>query len=332
MEHTNRDGQPVAIITDIQRYTIHDGPGIRTEFFFKGCPLGCPWCSNPETVRPYPEIGVYPTKCMGNQKCGWCLKECPLGNDSPIAFDADDNLLPVVMRDECKGCYKCVDACPGGGLKLWGKSYTMDEMLKLANQDRSFYERTGGGVTVSGGDVMMQWEFAADFLRECHEQLHINTCMETEVLCPQEHLDAVLAHTDLAIFDIKHIDSAVHKKLCGVPNERILENIAHAAKIGTRIVIRTPVVPGYNDSEENIRGIASFIRDSIGGSLVQWQLLMFRKLGVEKLDSLGREYQMGDYEPPSSEDRQAQLERLRDMVSSEYGIEVAVGSDGKLPL
>jgi pyruvate formate lyase activating enzyme len=331
MEHFNANGERCAIITNIQKYTIHDGPGIRTEFFFKGCPLHCPWCSNPETIDPRPQIGVYPSKCMGSGKCGWCLDACPLGKDSPIRFDENDELLPLKMVDECYDCLKCAEACPGGGLKIWGETYTLDQLMKIAEEDRSFYERSGGGVTLSGGDVTMQWEIASDFVRECHEA-GINTCVETEAFCPPEHLDALLEFADLVIFDIKHMDSAKHKEIFGVPNELILSNIERTAKSGKRIVIRTPVVAGYNADDDNIRATAAFIKDKVGSALVQYQLLLFRKMGVEKLDSLGLPYPLEDYDAGESDQRQAELERLRDMVADEFGIEVAAGSEGKLPL
>lgn len=331
MKHFNDAGELCALVTNIQKYTIHDGPGIRTEFFFKGCPLRCPWCSNPETVSPHREIGAYPAKCLGADKCGWCLKACPLGGKTPISFAPDGSLLPLRMTDACRGCYKCADACPGGGLMVWGRLYTMEELLKIAAEDRSFYDRTGGGVTVSGGDVAMQWEFAAEFLRRCKAD-GLNVCVETEAFCAPEVLDALAENADLLIFDIKHIDSARHKELFGVPNEGILSNIARAAAQGHRIVIRTPVVIGWNAEDENIRGIAEFIKEKVGSALVEYQLLPYRKMGTEKCDSLGKPYPMGDYKPPEREVWEKNLLRLRDMVAADYGIAVAAGTGGKLPL
>jgi pyruvate formate lyase activating enzyme len=331
LKHYNAKGELCALVTNVQKYTIHDGPGIRTEFFFKGCPLHCPWCSNPETIAPYRQLGTYPAKCIGRDKCSWCLRACPL-DPSPIQFDAEGNLLPVKMTDACRDCLKCADACPGGGIITWGKLYTMDEMLRLAEEDRSFYNRSGGGVTVSGGDVMMQWEFVTQFLEKCRER-EINTCVETEACCQWERLDAVTELADLVIFDIKHIDSRTHERLFGVGNELILDNIAKTAAKGRRIVIRTPVVMGINADDENILAIARFIKEKVGAALVQYQLLPYRKMGVEKYDSLGMDYPLGnDYKPPERIDWEKNLLRLRDLVEEKTGIAVAAGTSGKLPL
>ncbi len=331
MKHFNEKGELCALVTNIQKYTIHDGPGIRTEFFFKGCPLHCPWCSNPETIVPRRQLGSYPAKCIGPERCGLCLKACP-EQESPIRFNEDGELIPIHMTDACFDCYKCAEACPGGGIIVWGKYYTLERMLKIAEEDKSFYDRTGGGVTVSGGDVTMQWEFTSEFLKECHAR-HLDICVETEACCAWEHLAAVIEYADLVIFDIKHIDDEIHKSLFGVGNKLILENIEKTAKLGKRIVIRTPVVIGKNANDDNLRGIAAFIKEKVGSALVQYQLLPYRKMGVEKYDSLGIEYPLGnDYKPPEREEWERNLLRIRDMLEKEFQIPVAAGTSGKLPL
>ncbi len=331
MMHHNGAGELCVLATNIQKYTIHDGPGIRTEVFFKGCPLHCLWCSNPETIDPRPELAVYPKKCLGPEKCNYCVKACPLGKGTPIHFDDEGGILPVIMLSDCKDCYKCADACPGGGLTVWGKQYSVSELLKIVNEDRSFYNRTGGGVTISGGDVMMQWEFATQFLKACKE-IGLNVCVESEVCCPTEHMESVIEYADLLIMDIKHINSEKHKNMTGAGNELILKNIIRAGELGKRIVIRTPVVIGYNADEDNIRGIAAFIQEHLSGSIVQYQLLPYRKMGTEKYDTLGQKYPMGEFKPPERSEWEQHLIHLRDMVSDEYGIPVSAGSSDKLPL
>ena len=328
---TNGAGQPCGLVTNIQKYTIHDGPGIRTEIFFKGCPMHCLWCSNPETLSPRQQLGVYPKKCLGVEKCGYCLKACPLGTEMPIQFEKGQ-LQPVVMTGACRDCLACADACPAKALMVWGKKMTVDELMKVIVEDRSFYARTGGGVTLNGGEVMLQWEFAELLLQACR-QAHIHTCVESALYCPPEHLERVLKYTDLLITDIKHMDTDVHKALTGVGNERILDNIRLAARMGMRMVVRTPVVPDRNNSEENIRAIAAFLRDEVGGAVIQYQLLPYRKMGTEKYETLGMPYPLGeDYKPPERAEWEARLLELKRIVREEYGVPAEAGSSQKLPV
>lgn len=317
----------VGYITDIQRYTIHDGPGIRTEIFFKGCPLHCRWCSNPETIHPGQQLGVYPKKCISLEKCGLCRKACPLGENSPIQF-SEGALQPIVMTGQCAGCLACADACPAEAIAVWGKKMTVEELMKVILADRSFYARSGGGVTLNGGEVTVQWEFAAALARACHEK-GINVCVESALHCQPERMEAVLTWADYVITDIKHMDSQVHKQLTGVGNELILENIRRVVQMGKPLVIRTPVVAGFNNSPENIRATAAFIRDELGGRILQYQLLPYRKMGTEKYETLGISYPMGDYVPPERAVWEKDLLSLRDMVRREFGIPAEAGSAQK---
>ena len=310
------------IITNIQRYTIHDGPGIRTEVFFKGCPLRCPWCSNPEGLEPGPELGFYPDKCLGEAACGWCRKACPAppppGTHVSAFFDTD----------RCRDCLGCADACPSGAVRLWGRRYTVPELMAEIRKDRSFYDKSGGGVTLSGGEALLQWGFAAALLRACRDE-GVHTCVESALHVPWAHAEAVFAYADMIITDVKHMDSAVHKRAVGAGNERILENIRRAAALGKPLIVRTPVVPGFNDDEESIRAIGAFLRDGLGGKLLQYQLLPYRKMGTEKYASLRRPYPMEGRRVPERAEWEPALLRFAALLREEYGLPAVAGSGKK---
>lgn len=323
----NAEGQAIGLVTNIQRYTIHDGPGIRTEIFFKGCNLHCPWCSNPEAVVPNAEVGVYPEKCVGLQNCGFCIRACPLGEQTPLKFSSDGLPVPFVNPADCAGCLRCAEACPGSGLKLWGTGYTAEELLGLIRKDTGYYDKTGGGVTLNGGEALLQWEFAVQLLKLCREN-GISTCVESALHIPWEHVSAVLEYTDYFICDIKHIDPERHRALTGADNRRILDNIRKIAARDIPLVIRTPVVCGYNDEAENISGIAEFIRRDLDNRPLQYQLLPYRKMGTEKLATLGREYPMGDYVPPEREEWEPNLLRLVE-IARQSGVNAVAGSGKK---
>ena len=297
--------------------------------FFTGCTLRCLWCSNPETIEPRARLGVYPAKCLSLEKCGLCVKACPVDNAAPISFDDSGELGSVLMRAECDSCLKCADICPPRAIKTWGEKMTLPTLMKVIMEDRSYYEKTGGGVTLNGGEVMLQWEFARSLLKACREA-SVNTCVETALHCPREHMEAVYEYTDLVITDIKHMDPKAHKEITGAGNELILSNIKRTAELQKKLVIRTPVVPGYNGDEENIRKTGGFIRDELGGAIVQYQLLPYRKMGTEKYDSLGLPYPMGDYTPPERAEWEANLARLAGILVEEYGLPAVAGSAKKL--
>jgi len=331
MHLAKQSGELYALISGIQKYTIHDGPGIRTTVFFTGCTLRCLWCSNPETLEFRQRLGVYPGKCISRQKCRHCVSNCPLSlkDEHPIQFDENGVLKAVHMAEDCESCLKCAEICPPRAIKLWGEKMTLGELMDVINEDVSFYRSTGGGVTLNGGEVMMQWEFAEALLRECKER-KINTCVETSLHCPREHMEAVYNYTDIVITDIKHMDSVKHKEYTGAGNETILGNIRHTAELGKKFIIRTPVVPGYNGDEENIRKTGEFIK-GLGGNILQYQLLPYRRLGTEKYDSLGMEYPMADYPPPERIEWERNQVFLANMLANEYGLPAVAGASKKLP-
>lgn len=314
------------IVYNIQRYTIHDGPGIRTEVFLKGCPMHCKWCSNPESINPHCELGIYPSKCIGLDKCGSCVEACPLHGE-PIVFE--DNLLSYVKRDICRGCLSCTHECYLGALKSWGEYMTVDQVMEQVLSDRSFYARSGGGITLNGGEVTVQWEFCLELLKACREK-GINTCVETSMQCSSEVLEKYYPLTDLMITDIKTMDEKVHMEYCGAGNKKILENIKKTVDAGVRLIIRIPVIPDVNNSEENIRATAKFISEELKNKVVQVQLLPYRKMGTEKYDSLQRFYPMGeDYKMPEREVWEKNILHLRDIMQ-EYGVPAVAGSSTKI--
>jgi pyruvate formate lyase activating enzyme len=316
------------IIFNIQQYTVHDGPGIRTEVFLKGCPLRCKWCSNPEGMKHERQIGLYPSRCVGRDKCGLCLKACPLGYKSPL-LTSERSAQKADFRVCPENCFKCAEACPSHAVMVWGNVMTVTEVMESVLADKEFYEASGGGITISGGEVMMQWKFALELLKASREN-GIHTCIETTLHCDTEHLKQMLPYTDMIITDIKHMDPKKHKEFTGVDNKKILENLQYLSGVDMPLVIRIPVLPGRNNSEENIRKTAKFIKKHLSNRIKQIQLLPYRKLGTEKYDSLRLAYPMGDdYAQPKREVWEKNLLHLAEIIS-EYGLPAVVGSSIKI--
>jgi len=307
-------------IFNVQPFTVHDGPGIRTELFMKGCSLNCEWCSNPEGIHAYREVAIYPDKCIGFDKCGWCEKSCKNG----VPYMIYENKLVSIDRSKCKHCMACADACPSGGIKAWGKVYTVEEAFKLVKKDKAYYDQSGGGVTISGGESLLQADFVAELFKLCKED-GIGTCVETALNVPREAVDKVLPYADYWITDIKHMDTEVHKARTGADNTRILDNIKYLTDNNVKLVIRIPVIEGFNATEENIRATGKFIAEELGGKILQLQLLPYRKLGIEKYQSLNQSYPMGDYTGPEREVWETNLMRFRDILR-EYGLPAEAGT------
>lgn len=215
------------IVFNIQRFTIHDGPGVRTELFLKGCPLRCRWCSNPESWKPYIEPGIYKTKCISLKKCGMCQDNCP--DKTMLQFYRGK--LTSIDRTKCTNCMACYDDCPSDAIKQWGKVMTVEECMKEIRRDMGYYERSGGGVTVSGGEPLMQSDFAAELFKACKEE-GIQTCLESTFYANWKEIEKVLPYTDIIISDIKHMDRDIHKQYTGVYNDKIL-------RIRSRLWLRT---------------------------------------------------------------------------------------------
>lgn len=277
------------IVFNIQRFTIHDGPGMRTELFLKGCPLRCRWCSNPESWKPYIEPGIYKTKCISYKKCGMCQDHCP--DKTMLQFYRGK--LTAIDRTKCTNCMACYDDCPSDAIKQWGKSMTVEACMKEIRRDIGYYERSGGGVTVSGGEPLMQSDFVAELFKACKDE-GIQTCLESTFYANWKEIEKVLPYTDIIISDIKHMDRDVHKKYTGVYNDKILKNLKKLAKAKREMILRIPVIPGVNDDMENIEATADFIINELGGHVRTLQLLSFMRLGEEKYTSLGMPYLMED--------------------------------------
>jgi pyruvate formate lyase activating enzyme len=280
------------VVFNLQRFSIHDGPGIRTTVFLKGCPLRCFWCHNPEGLRPEPEVQFTPARCIG---CGACAAACAHGAQE---------LGPqgrVYHRDRCVSCGACVAACCSGALQVTGRHMTVDEVLAEVRPDRPFYEATGGGVTLSGGEPMLQPDFALDILRGCKaEGLH--TAVETTTQTRWARLEAALPFVNLWMVDLKHLDPAAHRAATGVSNRRILANVRRLAATGRPILFRVPVIPTVNANCADIQAIAGFVRElnAARGDAppAELELLPFHRLAGDKYHSLGRNDRAADLTPP----------------------------------
>ena len=277
------------IIFNIQRLTIHDGPGLRTELFLKGCPLRCDWCSNPESWLPQIQVGIYKAKCISRKKCGMCEDGCP--DASMLNFYRGK--LVSVDREKCTNCLGCYNECPSDAIKQWGKAMTVEECMKEIRKDIGYYERSGGGVTVSGGEPLVQSDFVAELFKACKSE-GIQTCLESTFHADWKKVEKVLPYTDIVISDIKHMNSEIHKKYTGVGNELILENLKKLVEADREFILRIPVIPNVNDDMENIAATADFILNELGGKVRTLQLLSFMRLGEEKYASLGIPYKMQD--------------------------------------
>ena len=275
------------IIFNIQRFTIHDGPGIRTELFLKGCPLRCDWCSNPEGLKANIQLGVYKTKCISFKKCGACVKACP--EEGALSFYRGK--LISIDNNKCTNCFACYNACPSDAIKQWGKLMSVEECMKEIRKDIGYYERSGGGVTVSGGEPLIQSDFVVQLFKACKEE-GIQTCLESTFHIDWEEIEKVLPYTDIIISDIKHMDTNIHKKYTGVDNNKITENLIRLSKEECPLILRIPIIPNVNDDMENIKATADFILDELGGRVRVLQLLSFMHLGEEKYKSLGIPYKM----------------------------------------
>lgn len=237
----------------------------------------------------YIQPGVYKTKCISHKKCGLCEEACP--EEGILNFT--HGKLTFIERSKCTNCLACYDACPSEAIKQWGKSMSTEECMKEIRKDKGYYERTGGGVTVSGGEPLLQSDFVTELFKTCKDE-GIQTCCESSFYADWKEIEKILPYTDIMIADIKHMNTNIHKKYTGVHNDRILENLKRLTSEERELILRIPVIPNVNDDLDNIKATADFILDELGGRVRTLQLLSFMRLGEEKYHSLGMPYKMED--------------------------------------
>lgn len=292
-------------VFDIQRYSIHDGPGIRTTVFLKGCPLRCLWCDNPESQKPVPEILFFESLC---QRCYRCVRMCltgatSVGEDGAIRID----------RSKCTGCGNCVEQCLNDARVLSGKQMTAKEVVDVVRKDTLFYANSGGGVTVSGGEPFYQPEFLKEILCLCREQ-GIHTAVETSGQAKWQVIEGALPYIDLFLYDVKHLDPVRHRELTGVDNALILENLRKVAAAGKRVILRVPLIPGLNDQSEELETMAGMAKEL---GVKRLDVMAYHRLGEKKYERLGRSYELENVAQYREEEAVVILDRLK-----KYGLDV----------
>ncbi len=303
------------LVLNIQHFCTHDGPGIRTNVFLKGCSLRCKWCSNPESIHTKPELAYNAGKCIGEKQCGFCLKDvCPESAIYVVGEGDRANDRVRINWDLCTNCGKCVPVCPSEALYVFGQEMTVDQVLDEVEQDSSFYRESGGGMTLSGGECQLQPEFAAALLAGAHER-GINTAIETASNVPWDFMAKVLPHVDTVLHDIKLTDPGRHKKWCGADNTCIRANLKRAYETfpDKKFIARTPLIPGVNDDEEHIRATLEFIRPY--KNVIEYELLPYHRFGEAKYEFLGAVYEMEDFTSPSQET----VRRFRAIIDESFG-------------
>ena len=298
------------IVFDIQRYSIHDGPGIRTVVFLKGCPLRCLWCANPESLCTAPQLYYAHTKCV---HCGACVAAAPGG---AITMDADRALHIDFDALNAHGDFGWVSACPTGALSVKGQAMTAGEVMDVVLRDEPFYRASqNGGLTLSGGEPLLQADFALALLQRAKACV-LSTAVETTGNVPFETLERVLPYTDLFLYDMKQADNEKHKACTGVPNTRIIENLKRLAGRGANILVRTPLIPGHNDSDEDLAAMLALLKDA---GVAKYALLPFHQYGSGKYASTGAAYTLGHLTPPSEERVAALRQTIADQgFTSDY--------------
>ncbi len=289
-------GDLTGTILRIARFAIHDGPGIRTTVFLKGCPLRCAWCHSPESQRPAPEFMPQPDRCI---RCGSCTAACPHA------------VLPAAVADSaapagCTTCGACAEACPTGARELVGHETTVDALMALVERDRIFYDESGGGVTFSGGEPLLQPEFLLEAAASCRVagiHVAVDTCGHAD----PEILLAVAREADLFLFDLKIVDRETHRRFTGVPNDLILSNLERLAALHPRVIVRFPLIPGVNDDEGNITALGALLASF---RLTRVDVLPYHRAGLAKYHRLHRPYALADAEPLSSSQVARVVERL----------------------
>lgn len=299
-------GQCRGLVFNIMRFALHDGPGIRTTVFLKGCPLDCWWCHNPEGRSTKRELAYLAERCI---RCGDCVRACP-----EHALKLGDQ----VLRDPllCKQHTGCVDACPTGAQEVFGRWMPVSEVMGEVLKDQIFFDESGGGITISGGEPLMQPAFVEALLAACRSR-RIHTVVDTCGYTEGSVIERISKHVDLFLFDLKLMDRAKHRHFTGVPNDRILENLALLARGGSAVNVRIPVIPGVNDDEENLTAVSRFLSPL---RLRHINLLPYHWIAAGKYSRLGEDYRLPDTSPPKQDDLETIAARLR-----QDGFDVQIG-------
>lgn len=287
-----QEGNLMGGVFNIQRYSTHDGPGIRTTVFLKGCPLSCFWCQNPESQSIHPELMVRKDACTS---CLRCVQACSVGAISVVEKEVSVN------RALCNACGACVAVCPENNRKVEGKNMTVKQVMDEVMKDYRIYVNSGGGMTVSGGDCELQPDFTEELLKEAHKQ-GISTAVEITGAFPWSTVKKIVDHADFVLYDLKCMDEMRHKKGTGVPNSLVLENARNVVNENKKVVFRVPLIPGFNDSREDIEATARFVREDLGLDPVKHlELLAYNNMGEDKYTRLDLDGKRPCYQRQSQE-------------------------------
>ncbi|MFA0438985.1 pyruvate formate lyase-activating protein [Vibrio sp. 10N.286.49.C2] len=287
------------IVFDIQKFSVNDGPGVRTAVFMKGCQMKCVWCHNPESLSSKRQLAFSETKCVG---CRDCASVCP--ND---VHQFDDNGHHSVNFELCNMCGLCVDACMQDALKIYGKSLSVDAVFQEVIKDKVYFDKSGGGITLSGGEALKQFEFCLALAKKCKEN-GVHVCVETNGASKASHYEAIAPYVDLFLFDYKATGHKLHKELTGMTRTLVDENLHNLNKLGAPVILRCPIIPGYNLSDEHLKAI-SLLSESMS-NIVKTELLPYHNFGKGKAAEIGRQYHV-DAALPEDEEIAQWLEKVK---------------------